>query len=67
MYKTYKRETAMLCLVGVFALAFLGMLEALAILAPLTFIFAATAFGADWITKQTNIVGDAPVKAGTNK
>ena len=61
MSKTWKREIAALCLLGVFVLAFLGMIEALAILAPLTFIFATTMYGADWVGKQTSLV-DKPLK-----
>lgn len=53
--KTYKREVAVLMLLCVFVMAFMGMLEALAILTPPVFLFAMGVFGLDWASRQTEL------------
>tara|TARA_R110000782_G_scaffold156492_1_gene248665 strand:+ start:48 stop:242 length:195 start_codon:yes stop_codon:yes gene_type:complete len=58
--KTYKREVAIACIVGVFVLAWFEMLSALAILAPLVFLFATAAFGLDWASRQTGLTKGKP-------
>ena len=42
-------------LLCVFVMAFMGMLEALAILTPPVFLFAMAVFGLDWASKQTEL------------
>jgi hypothetical protein len=58
--KTYKREIAVVLLIVVFVMAFLNMVPALAILAPLVFLFATAAFGLDWASRQTGLTKGKP-------
>ena len=53
--KTYKREVAVLMLLAIFTMAFMGMLEALAILTAPVFLFAMGVFGLDWASRQTEL------------
>ena len=53
--KTYKRELAFICVVMLFIMAFMGMLEALALLVTPTFGFAIVAYGMDSAAKQFKV------------
>ena len=53
--KTHKRELAVIMLLAIFIMAFLGMIEAIAILAPPVFLFSMAVFGLDWASKQTDL------------
>ena len=55
MGKTFKREVAVICIILIFILAFMGMLEALALLVTPVFGFAMLAFGMDSASKQLKL------------
>lgn len=55
--KTYKREIATLCLLALFVLAFLSMLDAVALLVVPVFSFATVAFGMQSLAAQFDIGG----------
>ena len=56
--KTWKREFSGLLVLAVFYMAFMGMLEAVALLVTPVFGFAMLAFGMDSAAKQLNLGKD---------
>lgn len=51
--KTWKRETAIACLLYLFYLGMFGRVEVVEILAWPVFLFAGAAYGMDWADKTT--------------
>ena len=51
--KTWKRETAVVCLLYLFYLGMFGRIEVVEILAWPVFLFAGAAYGMDWADKTT--------------
>jgi hypothetical protein len=51
--KTWKRETAVMCLLYLFYLGLFGRLEVVETLAWPVFLFAGAAYGMDWADKST--------------
>lgn len=57
MSKTWKRETAWSMLLFCAYTAFIGNVEILEIIIWPIFLFVAAAFGMDWSSKQTDLLG----------
>ena len=60
--KTYKRETAWLLMLWCVYLSIFGSVAALQAVVWPCFLFLGAAYGMDWASKQTNLVGDSELE-----